>query len=91
MTYDMRALTTYVTEDTVVDLLAEAWLVMSDPDDGYGKSNAAGIDSVSPAGYLSDDWSKMARRAIRGFAEANARPDRWPWRDARFDGFGWKP
>lgn len=75
----------YVGPDTPIDLIAEAWRVLSNPDDGQGKGNI----SDQAIGYVDDDWSKMARRTLRGFAEANERPDRWPWTNARFDIFTW--
>ncbi|MER7280519.1 hypothetical protein ABT369_39380 [Dactylosporangium sp. NPDC000244] len=88
MTVDLNALTRYVSDERVVDLIAEAWLLLSNPDDSGGKGN----EDVSglPRGYLWEDWSKMTGRALRGFAEAHERPTTYPWMDERFDGFGWR-
>ncbi len=88
MSFDLNALIAYVTEESVVDTVAEAWLILSNPADGDGKGNVD-VSSLEQA-YISDDWSKVARRIVRGFAEANERPDRWPWRDPRFDRFRWR-
>lgn len=87
MPINLNALTTYTADREPADLLAEAWLLLSNPDDGQGKGN----ENVSelPRGYLSEDWSKMAGRALRGFAEAHERPKVYPWNDGRFDRFGW--
>jgi hypothetical protein len=77
----LQALATYVPAQAVVDLLAEAWLALSDED--HPRTN---IDvSLLPIGYLNDDWTKMAGRVLRGYAEHNQRPDTWPWRNSRFD------
>jgi hypothetical protein len=89
VTIKLHSLAVYVSEGCVVDTIAEAWLLLSDPADG-GKGNEQSASEL-PRAYLSDDWSKMAKRIIRGFAEAHQRPTLYPWTDERFDAFGWKP
>lgn len=73
-------------DDAIIDLIGEAWRVLSNPSDSEGRGNIIS-DEV---GYFDDDWSKMARRVIRDFAETSQRPARWPWTDHRFDSFTWK-
>lgn len=80
---------TYVTEATVIELLAEAWLLIVDLDrDSSGKTED--YEWIHGSGrYLSDEWCKMAQRTIRGFAEGNKRPAIWPWTQSEFDRFKW--
>lgn len=87
MIVDLQALATYTSEMRVVDTIAEAWLLLSDSADG-GKGNEQSAREL-PRAYLSEDWSKMAKRIIRGFAEAHQRPALYPWTDERFDEFTW--
>lgn len=81
----LGSLLRYVNDQTVIDLVGEAWRVLSNPDDSGGKGNI-GYDAV---GWFDEEFSKMAKRAIRGYAEANRRPVHWPWTDSRFDMFAW--
>lgn len=79
---DYDAATKYVSLPTMVDLIAEAWSVLSWERDGKT------VDPDLPF-YINDEWAKMARRVLRGFAESNVRPDVYPWTDKRFDRFKW--
>lgn len=85
MNIDLTALTTYTSAGCVVDTIAEAWLLLSDPDDPKGNVDVSSLEQA----YISEDWAKLAGRILAGFAEAYPRPATWPWRDPRFDGFRW--
>jgi len=80
-----HAIFQYVSDQTPADLIAEAWRVLADFDlDPTGKTGRSDL------GYFDDEWCKMARRTIRGFAEVNKRPWTWPWPEPQFDQFPWK-
>ena len=84
---DYSTMTRYVADWTPIDLLAQAYLVLADPD--MPKTNHDAL--LNPTGlYLDDDWTKMAGRVLRGFAEGNPRPEHYPWGHNRLDQF-WAP
>lgn len=82
---DRASMYAHVSDETPIDLIAEAWRVLADFDlDPTGRSGRSNV------GYFDDDWCKMAVRTIKGFAEAHERPARWPWTQPQFNRFPWR-
>ncbi len=86
-TEETAGMTRYVTGQTVIDLIGEAYRVLADHDVPDGKTADPAVHEH--LGYMDDDWCKMAQRVIRGYAEHNRRPVRWPWTSPEFDRFPW--
>lgn len=83
-----NGLTKYVSEETPITLIAEAWRLLADENDPSGKTED--VELINNNGrYIDPEWCKMAVRTIKGYAENNPRPTCWPWKLPLFDRFPW--